>query len=97
MDVVLEITDSFIGDYVYAWAHPANPAAPYDYLDASNATAHSSWQYKPASTFFYIEPSQSAYMSAWDRDNIFRQGISLFMITWFVLKCNTHNRSPLVS
>lgn len=84
MDVVLEITDAFISDYIYAWAHPANPSAPYDYLDAANTTVTSSWQYKPASSFFRIEPSQAAYMSAWNRDNIYRQTITLFLITWYV-------------
>lgn len=85
MDVVLELTDTFLADYVYAWAHPASPA-PYDYPNLQPNTtapqAFSSWQYKPASSMIYVEPSEYAYMSAWPRDNMYRQGLSLFMITW---------------
>ncbi|KAH7041126.1 uncharacterized protein B0I36DRAFT_379945 [Microdochium trichocladiopsis] len=84
MDVVLEVAETFVGDYVYAWAHPARPA-PYDFPNQTNQTAQqvfSTWTYKPSSTYFTLEPSQYAYMSAWDRDNILRQAISLFFITW---------------
>lgn len=87
MDVVLEITDTFIGDYLYATLHPAKPVF-YDFPEAgANATtaqALSDWSYKPATQFIHLEPSKYAYMSAWPRDNIFRQGFSLFMITWYV-------------
>ncbi|KAI1202571.1 hypothetical protein F5X97DRAFT_214044 [Nemania serpens] len=79
MDVILEIWDTFLGDYVFAHAHPARPTAS-NYLDVHNTTA-SSWQYKPSSTYIELEPSQYAFMSAWDRDNIFRQAISLWTIT----------------
>jgi lathosterol oxidase len=85
MDVVLEFTDTFIADYVYAWAHPAKPA-PYDFPAdiASNASAQtfSSWTYEPASQFINVQPSQAAYMSAWPRDNLFRQLITLYFIVW---------------
>ncbi|KAI0480357.1 hypothetical protein GGR56DRAFT_625813 [Xylariaceae sp. FL0804] len=85
MDVVLELTDTFVADYVYAWAHPARPA-PYDFPQLSNSSSSeqtfSSWQYKPASHYIQIEPSQYAYQSAWDRDNIYRQAITLYLITW---------------
>ncbi|KAI0840620.1 C-5 sterol desaturase [Hypoxylon sp. FL0890] len=83
MDVVLEIADTFVGDYAYAWAHPAQ-STPYDFLDnTSNSTQHTStWQFKTANPYFSFTPSKYAYMSAWDRDNIYRQAISLFLITW---------------
>lgn len=84
MDIVLEVTDSFIGDYFFSWVLPAR-RAPYDYPNVpTNGTdqTFSTWQYKPSTHFFTIEPSQAAYMSAWPRDNIFRQAISLFLITW---------------
>lgn len=86
MDIVLEVTDSFIGDYFFSWVLPAR-RAPYDYPNVpTNGTdqTFSTWQYKPSTHFFTIEPSQAAYMSAWPRDNIFRQAISLFLITWLV-------------
>jgi Delta7-sterol 5-desaturase len=87
MDIVLEIVDSFTADYIYAFLLPVRPA-PYgfSYGTTANATAVetlSAWQYKPATSFFSIQPSQAAYLSAWSRDNIFRQGISLFFITWY--------------
>ncbi|OTA66686.1 hypothetical protein K449DRAFT_325918 [Hypoxylon sp. EC38] len=83
MDVVLEVADTFIGDYVYAWALPAHSTS-YDFLDAtSNSTQPmSTWQFKTANPYFSFEPSKYAYMSAWNRDNLYRQAISLFLITW---------------
>ncbi|KAK3374969.1 hypothetical protein B0H63DRAFT_262101 [Podospora didyma] len=85
MDFVLELTDTFLFDYIYTWALPARPA-PYDFPDKvlanSTARSFSSWQFKPASSFFSVEPSQAAYASALDRDNIIRQSISLFFIFW---------------
>lgn len=87
MDIILELTDTFLFDHLYAWVLPAH-AAPFrfsDHLDA-NATGQtfSAWQYKPATSLFSVEPSQAAYASAWARDNIFRQTVSLFLITWYV-------------
>ncbi|KAI1117120.1 hypothetical protein F5Y14DRAFT_404883 [Nemania sp. NC0429] len=79
MDVILEIWDTYLADYVFAHAHPARSTAS-SYLDAYNMTA-SSWQYKPASAYIELEPSKYAFMSAWDRDNIVRQAISLWSIT----------------
>ncbi|KAJ2906700.1 c-5 sterol desaturase [Zalerion maritima] len=86
MDVVLEVMDTFIGDYIYATFHPAKPAV-YDFPDVANTTSaaaqhYSDWSYKPSTAFFQLEPSDYAYMSAWSRDNIFRQGLTLFFITW---------------
>lgn len=44
--------------------------------------ARSGWQFEPASSFFHIEPSEYAYMSRWDRDNVYRQFVSLYIVTW---------------
>jgi lathosterol oxidase len=84
MDIVLEVTDTYLLDYAYAWLLPARPA-PYNFPDTvpANATVFSTWQYKPATAFFSTKPSQAAYMSAWARDNIYRQTVSLFLILWF--------------
>lgn len=88
MDIVLEVLDTYAFDYAYAYFLPAKPA-PYGFGDVNgaNSTAQtlSSWQYKPATHLFSLEPSQAAYMSAWPRDNIYRQAISLYLITWFVI------------
>lgn len=42
----------------------------------------SRWQYKPASAYFRFEPSEQAWMSRWDRDNMARQFVSLYILTW---------------
>ncbi|KAK2007027.1 hypothetical protein LZ32DRAFT_663160 [Colletotrichum eremochloae] len=84
MDVVLEIIDTFIGDKLHDTLLPAH-ATPYDFPNYTvNATALplSIWKYKPSTYMFSLEPSEAAYMSAWPRDNIFRQFTSLFLITW---------------
>ncbi|KAK8056590.1 c-5 sterol desaturase [Apiospora rasikravindrae] len=73
MDIVNEVFDTFVGDYVWAKLLPVRPA-PYGYPSATNvsaAQAFPSWQYEPATKFFSIEPSPAAYGSTWDRDNIF--------------------------
>ncbi|KAK8138930.1 C-5 sterol desaturas-like protein [Apiospora sp. TS-2023a] len=65
MDIVNEVFDTFIGDYVWAKLLPARPA-PYEFPSATNvsaAQAFSSWQYEPATRFFSIEPSSAAYGS----------------------------------
>ncbi|KAK7429530.1 c-5 sterol desaturase [Neonectria magnoliae] len=85
MDVVLELTDTFIADYVYAFLFPKRPA-PYDFPAGINATASaqtfSTWSYKPATKFISVEPSQNAYLSSLDRDHPLRQFITLYLITW---------------
>jgi len=85
MDIVLEVCDTFALDHLYAKLLPAGPA-PYDLVKdavASNASAPASmWQYQPSNTLFSLTPSPEAYMSAWTRDNPFRQFTSLFFITW---------------
>ncbi|KAI0383063.1 C-5 sterol desaturase [Hypomontagnella monticulosa] len=84
MDVVLEIADTFVGDYLYASVLPAQSAAAFDFPDATNSTAEalSSWRFKTVNPYFHFEPSKYAYMSAWNRDNVLRQFLSLFLITW---------------
>lgn len=87
MDIVLEVADTFFCDSLYAWLLPAQPA-PYDFPHtAANATAQplSTWQYKPSTHLFTLEPPEAAYMSVWSRDNIARQFTSLFFITWYVI------------
>ncbi|KAI1096456.1 C-5 sterol desaturase [Rostrohypoxylon terebratum] len=84
MDVVLELTDTFVTDYLYALAFPAK-RNPYDFLDStSNATIQdvSSWKFKTVNPYFHFEPSKYAYMSELNRDNIYRQCTTLFLITW---------------
>lgn len=87
MDIVLELTDTFVADYAYAYLFPARTAL-YDYPNAAanvSAAALSSWTYKPATEFLRVEPSLAAYMSSLDRDHPVRQIMTLFFITWFVV------------
>lgn len=42
----------------------------------------SGWEWQPASSYFNVAPSEYAYMSRWDRDNVFRQFTSLYILTW---------------
>lgn len=93
MDIVLEVVDTFVGDRIWASVLPAPhlQAGP-----GSNVTAPlTSWEYKPTSPRFYFEPSQYAYESAWARDYVFRQAVSLFFITWCV-KSSHRSPSPMV-
>jgi lathosterol oxidase len=92
MDIILELFDTFVFDPIYAQILPASPRrAPYgSFKDgASNATLSSrreiptSFVYEPASQYLSFTPSKSAYMSSWNRDNIYRQAISLYLITWY--------------
>nr|KMM63899.1 C-5 sterol desaturase [Coccidioides posadasii RMSCC 3488] len=87
MDVVLEVLDTFLFDYLYALAAPASQLVPLAYSqipDGLNKTASAAggFFYCPASQYLYLEPSKYAYMSALQRDNVYRQGFSLFIITW---------------
>jgi Delta7-sterol 5-desaturase len=85
MDIVLEFADRYAFDQLYAWLLPVRPP-PYDYPNMqSNASnqAVPTWHYKPASAFLSATPTEAAYMSAWPRDNIVRQYISLVLITWY--------------
>lgn len=44
--------------------------------------ARSSWHYQPASQYLSVQPGEYAYMSRWDRDNIFRQAFSFWILVW---------------
>lgn len=59
----------------------------YDYNATSDHLGHGSfvrsgWQYQPSTQYFSLDPSEAAYMSRWDRNNVFRQTLSLYAITW---------------
>ncbi|KAK0668667.1 putative C-5 sterol desaturase [Cercophora samala] len=83
MDVVLEVCDQFLFDYMYQLVLPAR-LAPSGLTSQTfaNGTSMSTWQYKPATEYLHMTPSQAAYGSLWARDNMWRQGVSLFLILW---------------
>lgn len=86
MDIVLEVIDTFIGDHIYAKFFPAevlqNESGPVS--NSTDEQPSSTWSYEPATAYLHLEPSKAAYMSAWPRDNIYRQATSLFLTTWCV-------------
>ncbi|EPE34630.1 hypothetical protein GLAREA_10324 [Glarea lozoyensis ATCC 20868] len=88
MDIALELLDTYALDWIYSAILPAQPA-PYNLKDGmSNMTmadmqSASPWQYKPASNIISFAPTDAAYTSQWTRDNVYRQTLSLFFITWW--------------
>lgn len=89
MDVVLEIFDAYLGDQLYASLLPAyaptkTPAQYPNGTYSSMRQLPTGYSYEPASQFISFEPTDVSYMSQWSRDNIYRQALSLFLITWSV-------------
>jgi lathosterol oxidase len=97
MDVVLEVFDTFIFDSIYATLLPASSTSPVaKYVKSvTNATFSSmregstdlpqvahQWVYEPSTHYLNIQPYHWAYESSLPRDNIYRQFLTLFTITW---------------
>jgi lathosterol oxidase len=87
MDIVLELFDTFVFDSIYATVLPAK--APAFTANATLATldpplAHNAWEYAPSTQYISFQPGPAAYMSQWTRDDWRRQGLSLYLITWYV-------------
>ena len=89
MDVVLEIFDTFLFDRLYATVLPSSLASYSRSIGFKNVNSTFSSMREiptglstPTNFLFQLEPSEYAYMSAWSRDNIWRQGLSLYLITW---------------
>ncbi|KAA8643190.1 hypothetical protein EYZ11_010326 [Aspergillus tanneri] len=85
MDIALEIWDTFIGDRLYAELLPTSLSSSV--TNAPNSTlslfgASQPFAYEPATKMIYLEPSKYAHMSAWPRNNIYRQFLSFFLIVW---------------
>lgn len=106
MDVVLEVFDTFLFDRLYAAALPASSAAfiqnalPHKLANSTwssllEVPRSTSWEYAPATQFLTIQPSKYAYMSAWPRDYVYRQALSLFLITWYAVCHNRHHQGML--
>jgi hypothetical protein len=96
MDIILEIVDTLVLDRVYATLLPAS-TSQYLHHKVSNAVTSTfssiregatpapqyTYIYEPASKILSLTPTEWAFRSAWPRDNIYRQGISLFAIVWY--------------
>lgn len=90
MDVVLEVFDTFLFDRLYAAALPTSAPHQGASIVKDATTTFSSVREHPTALartnqLFQLEPSQYAYMSQWPRDNIWRQGLSLYLITWYAI------------
>ena len=90
MDIVLEVFDTFLFDAFWAAAYPGSSShtTAKRLQDAATTTFSSMREVatggpQSSTQFFQLEPSRYAYMSAWPRDNIYRQGITLYLITWY--------------
>jgi lathosterol oxidase len=100
MDIALEFLDTFVFDYFYAALLPVRPA-PYILGDGlSNSTmadikAASPWVHHSTTQFLSLEPRDAAYLSQWNRDNPYRQLLSLFFITWLVVALARAPRSKV--
>ncbi|CCU82508.1 ERG3/sterol delta 5,6-desaturase [Blumeria hordei DH14] len=84
MDIALEIYDTYLFDDLYAKLLPSKYIHRYV---TNNSTLDSlesipQWQFRPASSLETFSPRDAALSSLWNRDNIYRQAISLFIITW---------------
>ena len=91
MDIVLEIFDTFLFDRLYATLLPASTATTsYSALkDGAASTTFSSMREMPtayhgASQYLQLAPSQWADMSVWPRDNVYRQALTLYLVTWYL-------------
>lgn len=89
MDIVLEVWDTFIGDRLYSTLLPASLSSVSlpAFANAANTSlalfgADTPFVYEPATQLIHLEPSKWAYLSAWPRNNIYRQFTSFFLITW---------------
>lgn len=97
MDLVLEGFDTYFFDPVYASLYPAvpkgnvysafdgNASAAGAILADTPSTRYNNWEYKPASQYLSFQPLSWAYESSWQRDDPWRQFISLFFITWYAM------------
>ncbi|PYI23299.1 sterol delta 5,6-desaturase ERG3 [Aspergillus japonicus CBS 114.51] len=90
MDIALEVWDTFIGDRLYSSLLPLSLSSSITIPGVNTAVnstlslfgASKPYVYEPATQLFYLEPSKYAYLSAWPRNNIYRQFLSFFLIVW---------------
>lgn len=92
MDLVLEGFDAYVFDRLYATLLPTQNLNITSQLASENVFATAScldnYDFKPASKYLSFPPSEYACMSTLPRENIWRQLISLYIITWFVHNCH---------
>lgn len=89
MDIVLEVFDTFLFDRFWSTVYPASTLNdPKKALKDATATFSSMREMPtaihPSTQYFQLAPSQYAYMSEWPRENIWRQFLTLYLITWYL-------------
>ncbi|KAK0259477.1 c-5 sterol desaturase [Friedmanniomyces endolithicus] len=57
------------------------PSSRIHIAEGAIGLARSGWQWQPSTQWFNLEPSEWAWASRWDRDNVYRQLLSLYLIT----------------
>lgn len=95
MDVVLDVLDTFAFDRLYATLLPATQAQlalNKDLLPTYNQNI---------GNYISLSPSTWAVRSSWLRDDVKRQALSLFFITWCVHhdpnKSHSANSMPMAT
>ncbi|KAL8943959.1 MAG: hypothetical protein Q9216_000772 [Gyalolechia sp. 2 TL-2023] len=87
MDIVLEVFDTFLFDRLYAIALPVSGHAYGTHIVNDATSTFSSVRevptaVHPSTQLWKLKPSEYAFMSYWPRDNVWRQTLSLYLITW---------------
>lgn len=72
MDVFLDVLDTFVFDRLYAAILP----------DTTTTPESSGLHNRHVQLYVPLQPSQWADSSLWKRDDLLRQGTSLFLIIW---------------
>ncbi|KAJ5482542.1 Fatty acid hydroxylase [Penicillium sp. IBT 31633x] len=76
MDVFLDILDTLILDRCYAFLSP-DPNGPSEMMNLANSNLN-----RHVRVYYPMQPSKWAEASLWKRDNMARQALSLYLITW---------------
>ncbi|KAK4570000.1 c-5 sterol desaturase [Recurvomyces mirabilis] len=88
-DPISTITAGFKSSFDYnATYNTASSASAALAGDASLARS-SAWSFQPSSEWFSVQPSEFAWMSRWDRDNVWRQMLTLFFGAAIYFLCAT--------
>ena len=73
MDVILDVLDTFVLDRFYAWVLPG--AAGQEGVADPLLNQH-------VNLYYPLQPSKWAEASQWKRDNMARQSLTLFLLSW---------------
>jgi hypothetical protein len=78
MDVFLDICDTFFFDRLYASILPRTDFPNNDTLQNIGVEAYN----QHVQLYYPLQPSEWAASSSWKREDLCRQALSLFLITW---------------